>query len=71
MDSEDNNSGGWSEWRRLIIHELKRLNDCLEKANEQYLIMQQDVTRLKIYSAIYGAVGGIVATLMFQKIIFG
>ena len=68
MDCDD---GGWSEWRRLVLHEITRLRDCLERSHAQYLIMQQDITKLKIYSAIYGGIGGIIATLMVQKIIFG
>ena len=67
----DTDNGGWSEWRRLVLHEITRLSDCLERSHAQYLVMQQDITRLKVYSAIYGAIGGIISTLMFQKIMFG
>lgn len=71
MNGDDEYTGGWDEWRRLIIHEIKRLNDNLESTNTRFIIMQTDVSKLKLASAIWGAIGGIAITVLFQKAISG
>ena len=71
MNGEEPNSGEWSEWRRLVIHEIKRLNANLEITNERYIVMQGDISRLKLISAMFGAMGGIVITLIAQKLLSG
>jgi len=68
---DDDRNGEWSEWRRLIVHEIKRINANIEKSNDRYVDMRSDITRLKLWSGIYGAVGGVVTTLLLQKIILG
>ena len=67
----DDIAGDWSEWRRLIIHEIKRLNDNLESTNTRFIIMQNDVSKLKLASAVWGAIGGIVITILLQKVLSG
>jgi len=69
MNGDDEYSGGWDEWRRLIIHEIKRLDTKIESINERGITMQSDVSRLKLVSAIWGAVGGITITILIQQII--
>jgi len=69
MNGDDAYTGGWDEWRRLIIHEIKRLNTNLENTNDRCITMQSDISRLKLVSAIWGAVGGILISLIIQKIV--
>jgi len=69
--SNDDDNGTWEQWHRLILSELKRLGKHCEKSDERYDIMKQDLTRLKVWSAMFGFLGGITATLLLQKIIVG
>lgn len=71
MNGDDAYTGGWDEWRRLIIHEIKRLNTNLETTNKMCIVMQTDISKLKLVSAIWGAIGGITITIVAQKIIAG
>jgi len=71
MNGDDAYTGGWDEWRRLIIHEIKRLNTNLENTNKMCITMQTDISKLKLVSAIWGAVGGITITIVAQKIMAG
>ena len=58
--------GGWVEWRRLILSEIKRLNEGQERSARTIVILQNDVTKLNLLAAIFGAIGGILATLTVQ-----
>ena len=71
MNGDDSYTGGWDEWRRLIIHEIKRLNTNLENTNNRCITMQSDISKLKLVSAIWGAAGGITITIIAQKIVAG
>ena len=69
MNGDDEYTGEWDEWRRLIIHEIKRLDAKIENINERGITMQSDILRLKLVSATWGAICGILITLVAQKII--
>ena len=71
MNGDDEYTGCWDEWRRLIIHEIKRLNENLENTNNRCITMQNDVSKLKLASAVWGAIGGIAITILIQKVISG
>ena len=71
MNGEDIDNGDWPFWRRLIISEMKRLSSAIEKANDRHDGLKEDVVKLKVWSAVYGFAGGIIATLMFQKVLLG
>ena len=71
MNGEDIDNDDWPFWRRLIISEMKRLSIAIEKSNDRLDVVNQDVVRLKVWSAIWGFVGGIGATLILQKVIMG
>ena len=69
----DNNDNGWTEWRKYVLAELKRLNDGIaHNANtfttqtrllmEQIAALQVCVARLEVKAGIWGAVAGLIAT---------
>lgn len=68
----DLNFGAWDEWRQHILLELKRLNTNLEKIESDIVSDRQKVweaiiaiqTELKLKAGIYGAVGGVVTTII-------
>lgn len=68
---EDSLSGDWSEWRRHVLLEISRLNDNLERVNNQHQTVMMDISRLKIQAAIWGALGGILVTLLLSKLLLG
>ncbi len=55
-------SGDWSEWRRHVLLEIKRLNTNMER-------MTRDISSLRVQSATWGAFGGIFVTLLLTKLI--
>lgn len=63
---ENGEEGGWIEWRRLILHELQRLNTIQEETGKTIVTLQKDIARLNVWATISGAIGGIVATLLLQ-----
>lgn len=67
IDASDD--GGWIEWRRLILHELQRLNTIQERSGKTIVLLQKDIARLNVWATICGALGGITATLILQAMI--
>lgn len=74
--SEENvfyEAGGWTEYRRLILSELERINKALHEIDEKIddkLIgevakLKVDVGMLQVRSGIWGAIAGIVTTVSF------
>lgn len=66
VDEDEISDGSWLEWRRLILHEIKRLNITQEETSKTIILLQKDITRLNLWATIWGAVGGIAATLLLQ-----
>ena len=66
MNGDDDDSGGWIEWRRLILHELQRLNTIQEDSGKTIILLQKDIARLNVWATVSGAMGGIAATLILQ-----
>jgi hypothetical protein len=40
MTQRDDNTGGWAEYRRLVLSELERLNDAVEKLKDKCVEIQ-------------------------------
>jgi len=68
---ESSITGDWSEWRRHVLLEIRRLNGNMERVNDQHLDVLNDLSRLKVQSAIWGALGGILVSLLLTKLIMG
>ena len=56
------NGNGWTEWRKHILLEIERINKNLEKLSEKHTEVCLEVAKLKVYAAIWGAIGGAVIT---------
>ncbi len=67
----DSDSGDWKEWRRLIFHELQRHNDELSAFCGRVSTVEMSVAKLNLLAAIFGALGGILVTIITQVIIAG
>jgi len=64
----------WSQYEKLVLRELKRLSDLIEKQSEMFdnfkttcvtsrLKCAEDISRLKTQSSIWGALGGLIAAV--------
>lgn len=49
----------WSEWRRHVLSELKRLSHSGEEIQKDLALIQLEIARLKIKSGAWGALGAI------------
>lgn len=68
VDDFDENTGGWIEYRRLVLKELQRLdsNDqiIVEKLNDVDRQLVQINSRAALCGAVAGFVGGIIAAAL-------
>lgn len=66
-------AGGWTEYRRLILSELERINAALHEIDEkiddklvaEVARLKVEVGMLQVRSGIWGAIAGIITTLSF------
>lgn len=63
MIGEDNGNG-WVEWRNHVLSEIKRINDNVEKLAVSDIEIRIDVSRLKLFAAIWGGTAGVIGTLI-------
>lgn len=63
----------WIEWKRLVLSEIEKLNatiDAIKKNHQDYLLKSSlEISRLKIFAAITGAVSGGLASILVKEII--
>ena len=73
MVSDKNEKNGWQEWRQHVLLEIKRLSNNQEKLEEKSidykLKTSVELSRLKVWSGVYGAVAGAVAALILREVI--
>lgn len=62
-------SGSWIEYRKMVLSEITRLNKNIEKLEEKSGTNIVEISRLKVWSALYGAAGGTVAVLFLKAVI--
>lgn len=60
----ETDTNGWSEWRKHVLLEIERINKNLEKLSEKHTAVCLEVAKLKVYAAIWGAIGGAVITAL-------
>jgi hypothetical protein len=63
------NGNGWTEWRKHVFLEFERFNKNLEVINERQITMCMEIAKLKAYSALWGAIGGSIITLVGTLIV--
>ena len=73
MVSDKNEKNGWQEWRQYVLLEIKRLSNNQEKLEEKSidykLKTEVDLSRLKVWSGVYGAAAGMIAALILMEVI--
>jgi len=53
-----NNTDGWTEWSKHVLHELERLNSCMLHIDDEIMKISIEVAMLKVKAGIWGIVGG-------------
>lgn len=66
---KDLDKGEWSEWRQLVFSELQRHDNTLSIHDNRVVKMEISVAKLNMVAAIFGAIGGIVITIVAQVIV--
>jgi len=70
--SEPNENGSWTEWRRLVLSELNRLDgDITQLQNNQKKIevqMASQTTKLAMIGTIGGAIVGATCAIIARSI---
>ena len=67
----DSNDGEWKEWRRLIFHEIQRQNEDANSISVRVGKVEMSVAKLNLLAAIFGSIGGVLATFLVQMFIGG
>lgn len=49
---------GWDEYRKLVLHELKRLADGQEAMREEVASLKSDLAAQRVRAGLWGAVAG-------------
>lgn len=52
----------WTRDQKLVMHELKRLNDISEKMDGKIDAMSTKLARLEVKSSLWGAISGAVTS---------
>jgi tetrahydromethanopterin S-methyltransferase subunit G len=58
----------FSEYRNLILKELERLNTCYQRLDDKVNLVVENMLVLKTKMALYGAVVGLVVTVVVNLI---
>jgi len=51
---------GWEQYQKLVLSELEKHGDRLEKMSEQMMKHGEELAQLKVKAGIWGAVSGTV-----------
>lgn len=72
MVSDKSEKNGWQEWRQYVLLEIKRLSTnqekLEEKSNAYELNTSVELSRLKVWAAVYGAAAGIIAGVILREV---
>jgi len=60
---DDERHASWTEYRRLVISELERINVSLDKLNAELSSMKTDIALLQLKASVWGAVSGAVVAV--------
>lgn len=60
LNSSEDTNGGWVSWRNHVLIELERINENVEKLADSDTDIRIDIGRLKLCSALWGGVGGMI-----------
>lgn len=63
-------NGGWISWRNHVLLELTRINENVQKLADSDTEIRIDIGRLKLCSALWGGLAGVLGTLVVALIYF-
>ena len=63
-DHNDGDDNRWVDWRRFILKELERLNDCMETQQRALQNISLDIATLKVKAGIWGGIAGLIPALL-------
>lgn len=63
MEPGDRN--GWSEYSRLVLAELKRLDGELRQVNISLKEIQVELAMLKVKAGVWGSIGALIPIIVF------
>jgi len=61
---------GWNEYSRMVLHELERLNEGVNKLDEGQKQIEKDIIMLQAKSTIWGSVGGFLIAVLTNLFFF-
>ena len=56
----------WIEYKRLILSQLKKLNETCLTLNSKVDALSTDITILKVKAGLYGAIAGAIPALLLK-----
>ena len=70
LNGAEEASGGWIAWRNHVLLELTRINDNVQRLADSDTEIRIDIGKLKLCSALWGAVAGVIGTLVMMLVYF-
>ena len=61
---------GWNEYSRMVLHELERLNEGVNKLDEGQKQIEKDIIMLQAKSTIWGSIGGFLIAVLTNLFFF-
>ena len=61
-------TGDWSSYQRLVLHELKRLNQNIEDIGDNQKRIDKELEVIKVKAAFLGSMGGLLM-VFFDSIV--
>lgn len=56
-------TNGWSEYRRLVIAELERIDEALTALREELAGARRDIVSLQVKAGAWGFIAGLIPSL--------
>lgn len=53
-------SNGWPEYSKLVMSELEKHGEKLEKLSQQMVVHGEDIAQLRVKAGVWGAISGAV-----------
>ena len=69
-DPTSDPTNGWIEYKKLILSDLKELNDDYKGLRGEIAALREDVAGLKVKSGIWGAIAGVIPVAIGLLILF-
>ena len=70
MVDEIQKTNGWSQYEKLVMAELKRLNEAVECVTTEVVSIRVEIAMLKVKAGMWGAVGACIPIIMLLAIEF-